>query len=355
MSLFTLFTCSNKKMEDYKTKKVKYDVTPSAADGYPCRILPGSMVGYAPVPYGHYLEASWGEGVFSWAVGDPTLIAPDTVFVEYYSITDDKFYRGIYPMDQEKLYSLLSTKYKNYNGKEIGYYSFTMSVGTCGWVSLWIDGSAGSLEAGSFRAKEVEKNFERIYPHMGSRAEYVKDCRADLPAFVQKEIAEKRLSSAYWERLATKYKWKLVINDSGFEVYNYDNDFINAERRLFASSGNWLTELNEKPIPLDLCFFIRHDRDPLRYKVWIKLVKTPDNMDNYEDRILYKMNRNRQLLDLFDRFYSEAGNEEVSLYVELSKNMKSARLLLKTATKEQEIPGCFLRGIFNSDEYDIDR
>ena len=93
----------------------------------------------------------------------------------------------------------------------------------------------------------------------------------------------------------------------------------------------------------------------MRYKVWIELVKIPDDMDNYEDRILYKMNRNRELLDLFDRFYAEAGSEEVSLYVELSKDMKSAKLLLKTATKQREIPGCSLYGIFNSDEYDIDR
>ena len=242
-------------MEDKKTQKVKYDVTPSAADGYPCRILQGSMVGYAPIPCGHYLEASWGHGVFSWAVGEPTLMPPDTVFIEYYSITDDKFYRGIYPLDQEKLYSLLTTKYEDYNNRgELRFYSFTISVGPCGWVSLWIDGDAGLLEAGSFRAEEVEENFEKIYPHMGSREEYIKDCRADLPAFVQKEIAEKRISSAYWERLATKYKWKLVINDPGFEVYDYGFDLINMERYYWAYGGNWLTELNEKPIPSDLLF-----------------------------------------------------------------------------------------------------
>jgi hypothetical protein len=67
------------------------------------------------------------------------------------------------------------------------------------------------------------------------------------------------------------------------------------------------------------------------------------------------MNRNKELLDLFDRFYAEAGEEQVSIYVKLSEDMQSARLFLKTATKEREIPGCSLYGIFNSDEYDIDR
>jgi hypothetical protein len=66
------------------------------------------------------------------------------------------------------------------------------------------------------------------------------------------------------------------------------------------------------------------------------------------------MTRTRELMDLFDRFYAGAGEEEVSLLVEFDKSMQSAKLKLKTATREQEIEGCYLRGIFDSDSYDLD-
>ncbi|MDR3340403.1 MAG: DUF2931 family protein [Candidatus Symbiothrix sp.] len=343
-------------MENHKTKKVHYYATPSAAEGYPCEILPGSSVGDAIVPYGIYLENSWGGGSHSWVIGDDRHIAPDTLYIRYYSLVDDKFYGERYPLDQVELYRLLTTTYKDKRGEILSYYTFTVSVGPNGWVGLWLGGSAGDLEICHFRAREKDYNFERELPIWGDRAKFVPTMRKKMFSFVQKELAEKRISSNYWERLSKKYQWKLEVNDPGFEVYDYSVDLINVERREGASNGNWLTELNEKSIPSEFCFFVKHDKDPLRYKVWIEVVMPWDPEDNDDEKqTLQLMQRNRELMELFDHFYAEAGDEEVSLLVELNKAMTSAKLKLKTATKEKEIEGCNLYGIFDSDSYDIDR
>jgi len=45
----TLIAC--KKMENYKTKKVEYDVSPSAPNGYDALILVESYVGDAIIPW----------------------------------------------------------------------------------------------------------------------------------------------------------------------------------------------------------------------------------------------------------------------------------------------------------------
>ena len=352
---FTLNACN--RMEDYKTKKVECDADVSAADGNESIILSGSSLGDVIIPT-LAVRSSWGGGASFWIIGDGYHITPDTIYIDYYSLADDRFYRGIHPLDQKELYRLLTTEYKDPKGEILRYYSFTVSVAPCGLVCLWINGSAGSLEVCQFRAQEIALDMASEYKIITgievTREEILAD-REYLYPFVQKEIAENRVSSAYWERLSKKYRWKLELNDPGFEIYDYDMDLINVERFCWASGGNWLTELNEKAIPKEFTIFIRHDKDPLRYQVHIYLVKPWDQDEPDEEKqVLAEMNRNKELMDLFERFYAEAGEEEVSVWVEFNEAMTSASLKLKTATKERVIEGCILRGIFDSDTYDID-
>ena len=172
----------------------------------------------------------------------------------------------------------------------------------------------------------------------------------DMYSFVQQEIAENRIPYDYWKRLSKKYQWKLTTNDPGFEVYRYGSDFINIERRRSWTEPNWLTELNEKAIPKDLFFLLRHDKDPVRYKVHLYLVEPRDqNNKDKEGQTYREMARTRCLMDLFDKFYAEAGGEEVSLMVEFNDSMTTAQVKLKTAAKEQVIDGCRVRGIWDSD------
>jgi hypothetical protein len=351
-----LFTCG-KKMEDYKTTKVECNAEASAADGYECLILSGSSLGDVIIPT-LPVNSSWGASSKVWVIGDGFHITPDTIYIDYYSLVDDKFYRGIHPLDQQELYRLLTTVYIDLWGKTLRYYSFTVSVAPCGLVGVWIKGSAGSLEICQFRAQEINLDFEKEYKVIAgigvTREENLAD-RKYLYPFIQKEIAENRILSEYWERLSKKYRWKLTINDHAFEVYNYSVDLINKERYYKASNSNRLIKLNEKAIPSEFCIYLKHDKDPLRYKVLIELVKPWDTNDpDDEKQVLAEMNRNRELMDIFDRFYAEAGDEEVSLLLELNESMTSATLKLKTATKEQEIEGCNLYGIFESDRYNLD-
>jgi hypothetical protein len=344
-------------MENYKTKKVECYAVASAAKGYTCVFLSGSSVGDVPVPTLR-VDGSWGSGSSSWVIGDGFHIAPDALYIKYYSLVDDKFYQGIHPLDQQELYRLLTTEYKTPHGEILRYRSFTVSVAPCGLVCLWIKGSAGSLEVCQFRAQEVELDFTKEYKIITginvTREDNLTD-REHLYSFIQKEIAENRVSSVYWERLSKKYKWKLEVNDPGFEIYDYDMDLINEERYSLAPSGNWLGELNDKAIPKEFTILLKHDKDPLRYQVNLYIVKKWDQHDpDKEKQVLAQMNRNRELMDLFDRFYAEAGDEEVSLLVEFNDSMTAAKLKLKTAAKEQEIEGCHLFGIFDSDNYDVD-
>jgi hypothetical protein len=352
---FTSITCTN--MESYKTKKVEYGASPSAPDGYEALVLIGSFVGDALIPY-LPVSSTWGSGSKFWAVGEDTHIAPDTVYIRYYSLVDDRFYVAKHPLDQQEMYQLLTTKYKDRKGEMLSYTSFDVSVASRGLVGVWISGSAGQLEVCQFRAQEAKLDFDEeikyVYGLTVERSEYLEGRKSVFP-FIQKEIMENRISSTYWERLSKKYRWKLTTNDPGFEIYYYNFYLINQEAFYQPVSGNWLTELNEKAIPDNFTILLKHDKDPLRYRVSIELVKPWDQNDSDDEKqTLVQMNRNRELMDLFDRFYAQVGNEEVSLVVEFDDSMKSAIMKLKTATKEQEIPGCNVWGIYDSDQVNMD-
>ena len=355
--LGVILTACKKDMESYETKKIRYSATPSAPDGYESLILSGSYVGGAIIPT-LPVRSTWGMGGAAWAVGEDKHIAPDTVYIRYYSLADDKFYVANHPLGREEMYRLLTTEYKDRNGEILRYFTFTVSVAPCGLVGVWIAGDAGHLEICRFRAQEAELDFPKEFEYISgidvSREKFLKH-RESLYSFVRKEIAENQISSEYQERLMKKYPWKLTFNDPGFEVYHYNIELINTEYRKAASNGNWLTELNEKAIPKEMVFYIKHDKDPVRYKVWIEVVKPWDqNNEDDEKQSLDRMNRNKELMNIFERFYAEAGNEEVSLQVEFDNSMKSATLRLKTATKELEIKGCNVYGIFDSDRYNLD-
>jgi hypothetical protein len=197
-----IMACKN--MESYKTKKIQYSASPSAADGYDATVLIGSSVGDAIIPY-LPVSNSWGRGSKVWAVGEDTHIAPDTVYIRYYSLVDDKFYVAKQPLDQQEMYRLLTTKYKDRKGEKLSYTSFEVSVAPCGLVGVWISGSAGRLEISQFRAQEADLDFDEehkyVYGVRGERSRELEE-RKNLYSFIQKEIVENRISSVYWERLS---------------------------------------------------------------------------------------------------------------------------------------------------------
>jgi hypothetical protein len=338
-----------------QTNLFDYRATVTAADGYPFEVIRGSF-GPAAVPYG-YTNHSWGSGGKIVAVGDQMKPLPDTLRLSYYSYTEDCFYYLKTPLPVERLQELLASHFPNRRDKrkEMTYSSFTVSIAPCGLIGVWLKGSAGFIEIGQFRAQKEDWDFEKVFSTWSwSREKSYKSEFDDMYSFIQKEITEKRLSSAYWESLSKKYRWKLIFNMPEFALYDYGLDLINIERRPADSNGNWLTEINEKAIPNELLLWIKQDKNKLRYWVVVELVEPYDPKDKEEEKqVVREMNRCRKLISFFDNFYAEVGDAEVSLVVEFDENMKSAKLKLKTAEKEAEVPDCKVR-MYCSDEYNID-
>ena len=282
---------------------------------------------------------------------------PDTIRLTYYSLPENQFYRLRAPLPQERIKELLEARYPSLRGeKDLYYSSFTVGMAPCGYVSLWMVGGAGWLLVDTFRAEKTEVDFKTAFPFYNcTQQEAFESFTNDLYPFIREEMRAGTLSSRYWEDLTKTYSWKLRITDPDFEVYNYSVYTINVERRIIESAGDWLTTRGEKAVPAELILYLKHEKDPIRYKLHLtfeKAVMDYDSTKDEEELVLKHRYRMRELMNLFESFYAQAGDEEVELVLDFNDEMTDVTVMLRTATWELEIPGCEI-AIYDSERYKL--
>jgi hypothetical protein len=337
-------------------KKYNYHAESCYANGYRCDVVFGSKLGPAIISTG--TSSDWGAGGSIMGFGDLLKPLPDTIRLAYYSLPENQFYALITPLPQERIKELLEKRYPDpRGGADLYYATLTVGMAPCGYISLWIQGNAGWLLIDTFRAKKIEMDYNIVFPDRGwSREEAFAKKSLNLYSFIRTEMRDHTLSSRYWEDLTKTYRWKLRITDPGFEIYDYSAYTINVEHRPIESAGDWLTTQGEKAVPAEFILYLKHDKDPDKYMV--ELVFEPavlgyDSGKSEEGQVLRHMNRNRQLMRLFEDFYALAGNEEVELVIDLNKEMTGLTVKLKSQSHEMEIPGCTVH-IYSSEKYKLE-
>lgn len=333
---------------DYRTKF-------STADGYPCKVANGSFLG-GSIMWGGGSQ-TWGESHKVMAVGPELKSLPRKIRLFYFANRENQFYLLEDSLPSEQIKTLLEVRYQGSRG-ELTYDSFTVSIAPKGYVAVWLGGGAGNILIATYRAKPVEADFEQVFSNLSvDRKESNEISYQYAYSFVRKEMDAGEFSSQYWEDLDKRYPWKICFNDPRFQVYDYAAFLVNMERYWFESNESWLTTMSGKSIPRKLSIFLKHTMDPIRYYVELDLVEPWDSellSDDDEERALYKMAERKELLRFFDQFYMEAGDEEVCFYIEFDDAMESAKIKLKSASLEYEIPGAKVDRIRDSERYNID-
>lgn len=337
-------------------KKYEYSIEVTSADGYECSISwRGCYMGKYSMPFS--TAGSWGYGGSAEATGPREKVLPDSVRLIYYSLTEDQFYGLSAAIPREKIEPLLEARYKRLNDyyRDARYTTFSFGLAPCGFVSLWLAGSAGQVLIDTFRAEKIEFNYRTAFPtRTWSREEAFPEYTKDLYPFIKQEMQEGRISSAYWESLNQSYNWKLVFSDDRFSLYNYDIYLLNQENREYITEVQWPVVEGNKTIPAHLILYLQHELDPVKYKVIINLrddhVKYPVDVDE-EVTVLKHMNKSRALLQFFDSFYRKSAGKEVSIYVDLDDSMESLKLKLRSGDYEEEFPD-YTYQIYDSERYD---
>lgn len=237
----------------------KYSLSagPCVPEGYPARLQEARFItpngGSFPVPYGHFLESTWGRSGIGWAVGEEYQQVPDSLELLWFSYTEDKFYEGHFLLPYERLQTLLAQGYWDAeNKKQDTYGGFTVCVLPTGVVVVWLDGTNKVL-VGRYQARKVAFDFQRFNP-AADRTEVIKERQAALSPKVRREIATGTLSTEQWDAYLKTYPWQLAfsrpltLTDFGIGYVNAENTSVPHTPDMAAYAQLLLTP-SPKPVP----------------------------------------------------------------------------------------------------------
>lgn len=332
-------------------KKYDYSISVTSADGYKCYISwSGCYLGKASIPFS--AAGSWGGGGAVEASGPKMKPLPDTIRLVYYSLTEDQFYGLTAPLPQEKIRPLLEGRYKQLDSyyDDASYQTFTVGIAPCGFVSLWLGGDAGKILIDTFHAQKIDFSYRAAFPtDVWDREKVFEEYTKSLYPFILKEMKQDSISSTYWESLNQSYKWKLAFSDDRFSLYNYDIYLLNSENRMYITDPAWPVTEGDKFVPAELTLYLKHELDPVKYKVIIRLRDQYIEYDDAEDTLNH-MNKSRALLWFFEAFYRKTGGKDISVYVDFDDSMKSLKLKLRWGDYEEEFPDYEYK-IYDSETY----
>ena len=303
------------------------------------------------IPSGQYLNGDWGiTGSGTMSVGEDRKKVPDSLKIVWFSYAENKFFEGHFELPQKKMYDIFKKDYgydimpdgtKNKNG----FHTLTLGIASQGMVTLWMGGE-GSIEIGTYQAKETFDIDWDSFSKNPNRNEVVKDYQKDMPAFVQEEILNGKISNQYFKNRQQRYHYTIGTNKKDFAIIDYRIGFINNEVISKSTSGlEFLTNTaNGKGVPYDMTLFIK---GPFYHNLEVRIdVDLPDSKQAYYDLETLPFRAfNNLLIERFKTFFEQ--NKDVQLYIKfdekivksnIKKPVYCGKVYLKSPTAEMEIP-----------------
>lgn len=205
-----------------KGPALKFDWTSgdSAPLKYPMEILGGSLAyhdgsGSLPVRGGTYIDHGWGTTYSSQVMGPDLKPLPNRLRITFFSFTENKFYRGDFPLPYEMILKRFQEGYDNLDGDRITYDEILVGVAPGGAVAVWLRGVSFTTEVFFGKAEaadDIPWSALTSATHI-TREQYVqKMIKASLKTPEAYAALQKNgVPVGLWERYRTRYAWKPVF------------------------------------------------------------------------------------------------------------------------------------------------
>ena len=232
-------------MSDFRSEKFYLSAAPASADGYPTRLIEGyfkrSDGKTFHVPSGHYLEDSWFGSAIGEVSGDQNQPAPDSLYLQWFSYAEDKFYEGHFLLPQQRIYDLLKAGfYNNDKHEQQTYNGLTVCLVPGGVAVVWLTSDQMKTLVGRFQAGEINYDWRVYSIQEQTRAQLVEARQSEMSPEVQQQIAAHTLSSKKWDDYLKTYPWRVeALEQSGppdqprpqpLTLYDHYIEYVNAEQ-----------------------------------------------------------------------------------------------------------------------------
>lgn len=341
------------KLKYMNEKKYRWIVYTTADAGYPMKIVDGWFTyengNYTSIPAFIRPNVSLLRDSGSMLIGEDLRPVPVEMEIYWFSLTENKFFKGKFKLDKEKMTQLFEEAERMDRG---GGLKVAPIPG--GRVILYFYGSTSNVILGVYQGEEYfVKGDEAFRREVGTtsfstitRAEFIDD---DYPQHVQEEIKSGKINYQLWDNIMKKYPWRFRID---YEVPLY---MVNGEMVLggFIDGTNYgphentevMTTYLPKPVPYRVGekFNTRPDGSGMEmvYRIYIGNVSGKKERYEYLEYEDYRK-REQELVKIFAHFYEKTGRTEFELVLKLKDGFVPKGLYLKKGNIEQLIPDVYI-------------
>ena len=227
-----------------KTDKFDWNASESAPLNYPMRIVGGGLSyhdgsGSLYIPDGSRIDDGWGKGISSHLTGERFKPLPNKLTINFFSYTENQFYRGQFDLPYDKILKLFQEGYYSPNeNKHVTYHQIVTGVAPGGAVSVWLAGFNRTTEVFFGQAEKYAGEWSTITSNTRmSREEYVQrgiQESLETPEALQ-ALKKNGVPLGLWASYRTRYPWQpvftgMTIRDGRINVIEYFNgegDYLN--------------------------------------------------------------------------------------------------------------------------------
>jgi hypothetical protein len=338
------FSCKNNKMEE----KFEWSSSISGPQETPMHVIDGVLTGGDNF-YG--FDEMNGESIGGWGypctgMSQITAVIPDTLSLTWFSLTERKFYTGLWSLPKERIKKFFKEGYRyntfsDPNTKKRETFSIIqIGIAPKGAVFVWISGSGPQIEVARLQGHEtvvtvddVDDNTKYMFDK-----DYVNNTLTN-PFTITSLIKEKIEKEGYpspdvYDVYREKYSWKpKIILPEGYSVYYYDFEMCNGEKETTQSTIDM--KIDQRAIPYSFMIVFK-DKSGQQYisriaftqyeKFWEDYLKDgtslmlPLDFDKNEIRTIFKdkitKNSPAELVFKIDPIIELKSERVTSLYLE---------------------------------------
>lgn len=293
----------------------------------------GTIHGYVAMNAGSYFTTSkedvslnamnlgqyWGNGTGAYGLNDEYHPIPDSLFVRWFSASEDKFYQGMFKLPSEIIKGHFDAMWLTYGSqskqlqasKYERFKDLIVGVIPGGGVVVWLKSTRQQIEIGYFEAEEIEMDWDKFAGTNG----FGKGTNRQQFVASQKNNVTNPIPFGKGQKYREKFVWKCGIDGgSDLKIISFQLHEFNGEiETLYSDYKNGTNEFKERAVPTRLIFLVQQV-----------------NKNGYNFEVSFDEK------DIFKAFHTIHADKkaEVRLVLVLDKDNKVSKVVLRNKTEE---------------------
>ncbi len=231
----------------------------SAPQAYPVEIYEGALSGpdrtYSFSPIWGLINAGWGESGGTFSTGDGRYKLPHTLAITWYSVKEQRFYQGRWPLDRAAIEVVWREGVLNpRTGRRADFHTLLVGLAPRGKVVLWAESGSGQVQLASFQAApttldptQAREDFQYFFRDNYRQAAHA-PAQLYPPELLTRWQVQGWPAADQFDRYPQPYRWRFEANayQGAGPRYFYARSF-SGERTSVAGEG--ASAWQARPLP----------------------------------------------------------------------------------------------------------